>query len=210
MECSRIELLLSEYMEASLPADEQDRIAKHLQSCGNCSALLREMQSASALCHGYPTLDMDPRVIERILLQTSGRPRTRSISELFNRYILQPLLTPRLAIGASLAALFLIIMFDVMMPKLSVTVSSFSPAGLFQFMDRSVQQLYGEGLKIYERKNTWQAQFNRLRNNALNEVRFMMEQMDVPVEGRKKTEEPPPHKEDSPKQKSSSLYLLSA
>jgi hypothetical protein len=44
----------------------------------------------------------------------------------------------------------------------------------------------------------------------LNEVRFMMEQMDVPVEGRKKTEEPPPRKDDSPKQKSSSLYLLSA
>jgi hypothetical protein len=210
MECSRIELILSEYMEAGLPSEEQDRVAEHLQSCSSCSALLREMQSAIALCHSYPTLDMDPRFIEKILLQTTGRPRTRSIRELFNRYILQPLLTPRFAIGTSLAALFLIIMFDVMMPKLSVSVSSFSPAGLVQFMDRSVQQLYGEGLKIYEKKNAWQAQLARLRTNALNEVRFMMEQMDVPVEGRKKTEEPPSHKDDSPKQKSSSLYLLPA
>jgi hypothetical protein len=210
MECSRIELILSEYMEASLPAEEQDRVAEHLQTCSNCSALFHEMQTVVALCHSYPTLDMDPHFVEKILLQTTGRPRTRSIRELFNQYILQPLLTPRFAIGTSLAALFLIIMFDVMMPKLSVSVSSFSPSGLFQFMDRSVQQLYGEGLKIYEKKNAWQAQLDRLKTNALNEVRFMMEQMDVPVEGRKKTEEPPPRKDDSPKQKSSSLYLLSA
>jgi hypothetical protein len=38
----------------------------------------------------------------------------------------------------------------------------------------------------------------------------MMEQMDVPVEGRRKSEESNPPKEDAPKEKSSSLRLLSA
>ena len=77
-------------------------------------------------------------------------------------------------------------------------------------MDRGVQQLYGEGLKVYEKKNEWQAQFNRFRNNALNELRSMMEQMDVPVEGQKKSEEPAPRKESAPKEKSSGLPLWSA
>jgi hypothetical protein len=70
--------------------------------------------------------------------------------------------------------------------------------------------LYGEGLKVYEKKNAWQAQLSRFKNNALNELRFIMEQMDVPVEGRKKSQEPPPPKENAPKDKSSSLLLLSA
>ncbi len=210
MECSKIELILSEYLDRSLPADEQEQVAQHLEGCPNCSALFHAMQSALALCHNFPTLDMDPRCIESILLHTSGRPRTRSFREALNQYILRPLLTPRLAIGTSLAALFLIIMFDVMMPKLSVTISSLSPTGLFQYMDRGVQQLYGEGLKIFEKKNVWQAQFNRFKSNAWNEMRFMMEQMDVPVEGRKKPEAPAPPKEDAPEEKSSSLPLLSA
>jgi len=210
MECSKVELILSEYLDGSSPADEHQQIAKHLDGCPHCSALLREMQSALALCRNFPTLDMDPRFVESILLHTSGRPRTRSFREIFNQYFVRPLLTPRLAVGASLAALFLIILFDGMMPKLTVTFSSLSPGGFFQFMDRGVQQLYGEGLKIYEKKNAWQAQYARIKNNAWNELRFMMEQMEVPVEGRKKSEEPAPPKEDAPQQKSSCLPSLSA
>ena len=210
MECSKVEMSLSEYLETGLPADKHNEIAKHLESCQSCSAVFREMESVATLCRTYPTLDVDSRLIERILLRTSGRPRTRSLRESFSQYVVHPLLTPRLAVGTSLAALFLILMFDVMMPKLSVTVSSLSPAGLFQYMDRGVQQLYGEGLKIYEKKNAWQAQFNRFRNNALNELRFMMEQMDVPVEGRKKMEDSQPPKENAPQERSSSLPLLAA
>jgi hypothetical protein len=210
MECSKVELSLSEYMEASLPAEEQNQVAKHLESCQSCSALFREMQSAVSQCRNFPTLDMDPRLFERILLRTSGRPRTRSFRETLKQYVIRPLLTPRFAVGTSLAALFLILMFDVMMPKLSATVSSLSPAGVFRLMDRGAQQLYGEGLKIYEKKNEWQAQFNRFRKNAMNELRFVMEQMDAPGEGRKKSQEPPPPKENSPKEKSSSLSVLSA
>ena len=210
MECTKVELILSEFLEDSLPADQHDQVAKHLESCQNCTALFHEMQSAVSLCHNYPTLEMDTRFIERILLRTSGRPRTRSFREIFDRCVLRPLLTPRLAVGTSLAALFLILMFDVMMPKLSVTISSLSPVELFRIADRGVQRLYGEGLKIYEQKNAWQARFDRLKSNTWNEVRYMMEQMDVPVEGRKKSDEPAPHKDDAPKEKSSSLPLLAA
>jgi len=44
----------------------------------------------------------------------------------------------------------------------------------------------------------------------LNQLRFMMEQIDVPVEGQKKPEEPPRPRENAPKEKSSSLPLLPA
>ncbi|MBN1571060.1 MAG: zf-HC2 domain-containing protein [Acidobacteria bacterium] len=209
MDCLQVELTLSDYLEANLPDDQRDQIAKHLETCPSCSALFREMQFIISQCQSYPTLNVDPGFIERILLHTSGHPRTRTFRESFSQYVIRPLLTPRLAVGTSLAALFLILMFDVMMPKLSVTISSLSPAGLFQLMDRGVQQLYGEGLKIHERKNAWQAELNRLKNNAFNELRFMMEQVDVPVEGRRKLEESQPPKENAPKNQSSSLPLLS-
>ena len=210
MDCSKVELWLSEYMEASLPADKADMVAKHLESCPNCSALLQEMQSIVSLCHNYPSLEMDPEFIERILLRTSGRPRTRSFKELLRQYLVRPLLTPRLAIGATLATLFLLLMLDVMLPKLSVTVSSLSPTELFRLMDRGAQQLYGEGLRVYNEKNRWQDRFNRFKNNSINSLRSIIEQIDVPVEGRKKTEEQVPRKNSAPKEKSSALFLRPA
>ena len=210
MDCSKVELWLSDYMEASLPADLTDMVAIHLESCQNCSALLQEMQSIVALCHNYPTLEMDPDSIERILLRTSGRPRTRSFKELLRRYLVQPLLTPRFAIGATLATLFLILMLDVMLPKLSVTISSLSPTELVQLMDRGARQLYGEGLRAYNKKNEWQDRYNRFKNNTLNNFRSIIEQMEVPVEGHKKTEEQVPRKNSAPEEKSSGLFLWPA
>ena len=210
MDCAKVELRLSDYMEASLQAEEADEVAKHLESCRNCSALLQEMQSIVALCRDYPSLEMDPDAVERILLRTSGRPRTRSFRELFHQHIVQPLLTPKLAIGATLATLFLAFMFDLMLPKLSVTISSLSPTGIVRFMDRGAQQLYGEGLRAYNKKNEWQAQFNRFKNNTLNGLRSIRDQIEVPVEGHKKSEEPAPRKDNAPKQKTSRLFLWPA
>lgn len=209
MDCPKIEQWLSEYMESSLPADEMNLVTKHLEGCRHCSALLEEMRSVVASCHRYPTLEMDPDFLERILLRTSGRPRTRSLQERLSDLI-HPLFTPRFAVGASLATLFLVLMVNLVTPRFSVVLSALSPPSLLQLMDRGVQQLYGEGLKAYDKKNEWQAQFKYFKNNTFNKLRFMMEQMEVPVEGRQKSEEPIQERERAPREKSSRLLLWPA
>jgi hypothetical protein len=205
MECSKIEHRLSEYMDSSLSVEDMLQVEKHLESCPNCSALFEEMRSVVALCGKYPTLEMDPDILERILLRTSGRPRTRSFRERLNLYLIQPLLTPKFAVGASLATLFLALMVNLMLPRISVAVSALSPPELFRLIDRGVQQVYGEGLKAYNKMNEWQDQFDDFKSNATNKFRFMMEQMEVPVEGQKKSEEPVRDKGRAPKEKSSRM-----
>jgi hypothetical protein len=205
MDCLKTERLLSEYMESTLPAEEASQVEKHLESCGHCSALLKEMQSVLALCKSYPTLELSPDFLERILLRTSGRPRTRSIRERLRLYVVRPLLTPKFAVGASLATLFLALMANLLIPRISMAVSDISPLEVFRFIDRGVQQVYGEGLKAYNKMNEWQDQFNEFKNGAANKFRFMMERIEVPVEGQKKSEEPVRDKERSPKEKRTRL-----
>jgi hypothetical protein len=207
MDCPEIERWLSEYLESSLPADETSQVAKHLEACRRCSSLLDAMRASVSLCHSYPVLEMDPDFLERILLRTSGRPRTRSFRERLNQYLVRPLLTPRFAVGASLATLFLALMFNLLTPRLSGALSALSPSELLRLMDRGVQQLYGEGLKAYDTKTKWQDEFTRFKNNTLNNLRFMIEQIEVPVEGRRKPEEPEQDKERAPGEKSSRLLL---
>lgn len=210
MNCSNIEEQLSEYLESSLPATEMDQISEHLKTCPGCSMLLDEMRSIVASCRSFPTLEMDLNLIEKILLRTSGRPRTRSFRELFSQFFIRPFLTPRFAVGAGLAALFLVLLMNLILPRVSLTVSALSPSELFKLMDRGVQHLYGEGLKAYETKNQWQAQLSYFKDNMINKLRFMMERMDAPMEGRKKSEDPGQHKDKTLNQKNSSLRLLPA
>ena len=205
MDCSKIEQWLSEYIESSLPAEEMEQVANHLKTCTGCSALVAEMRSALSLCHSYPSLEMDPDFVERILLRTSGRPRTRSLQERFKQYFVRPLLTPRFAVGTSLATLFLVLMVNLMVPRISTAVSALSYQEMLRLIDRGVSQLYGKGLKAYEAKNEWQAQFNRFKNNTWNSFRSIMEQMNGPIEGRRKSNESEPPKGNAPKEKSSGV-----
>jgi hypothetical protein len=208
MDCSKIEHWLGEYLESSLPAEEAESVAKHLETCSNCSTLLAEMRSALLLCGSYPTLEMDPGFIEKILLRTSGRPRTRSFQERFNQYLVRPFLTPRFAVGTSLVVLFLILMTNIMASHLSGAVSALAPEELLRYMDHGVQNLYGQVLKANAAKDDWQAQFGRFKNNTWNKMRSILEQMDTPVEGRKKSQDE--QKEKAPNEKSSGLMGLSA
>lgn len=208
MDCSKIEQWLSGYLESSLPAEETENVAKHLETCANCSALLVEMRSALSLCGSYPVLEMDPDFIEKILLRTSGRPRTRTFRERLNQYFVHPFLTPRLAVGASLVTLFLVLMTNLMGPRLSGAASALAPEELLRYMDQGVQHLYGQVLRADALKDDWQAQFSRFKNNTWNKMRSIMEQMDAPVEGRRKSQDE--KKEKAPKEKSSSLMESSA
>jgi len=202
MDCAKIEQRLSDYMESSLPADEMILVKKHLEECRSCSALLDAMRSVVSTCDSYPALELDPDLLETILLRTSGRPRTLSFRERFSQYVRRPLLTPRLAAGISLATMFLAFTTYLMMPRMSAVMSSIAPSDLLQLMDRGVQQLYGEGLKAYYKKNDLQAQLSYYKNSAMNKLRFMIGQIDVPIESQKKRDEPIREKERPSGQKS--------
>ncbi len=76
-------------------------------------------------------------------------------------------------------------------------------------MDRGVQGIYAEGLRAYDKKNEWQAQFTFLKNNVFHKLGFMIEQLDVPVQtnGKQKSGEPRQQQDKNPGQKSSMLLL---
>ncbi len=197
-------------MESGLPVDEANQVKEHLKSCRNCSELLNEMRSVAALCQSYPTLELDPELLEKILLRTSGRPRTLSFRERFHRYFWAPLLTPRFAAGAVLATLFLALTLNLMMPRISTALSLLSPQEVLRMMDRGVQTLYSKGLKVYNKKNEMQDHLIFFKNDTVDKMRFFFERMEVPVEGRQKSEEPVREKDRTPEEKRSQLLLWPA
>jgi hypothetical protein len=194
MLCTKAEEWLSEYMEASLTADQRAEMADHLKGCPNCSALLAQMRTVAEICGDFPELKLSPQLVETILLRTSGRPRSRSFGEIIRENLLRPLLIPRFAAGAAVAALFLIVSANLIMPRVSVALSALSPSHLLTLMDRGVQKVYGQGLKAYNAKTEWENEFAFFKKSLLDRFRYVMDQIDAPVEGSKKPEEPQPQK----------------
>jgi Putative zinc-finger len=207
MKCPQCEERLSEYMDRTLPASEMGQVAEHLHECANCSALLEEMRSVLLRCRSFPSYEPETALIERVLLRTTGRPRTRTFRELLDQYFLRPLLTPRFAAGAVLTLMFIGLTFGLFRDRIASTTALLSPRELFGQMDRGAQAMYSRGLKVYEKKNEWQAQFTFIKNNMLNRLGLMIDQLDVPVEGKKKSGEPRQQQEKSPSGKSSLLLL---
>jgi hypothetical protein len=207
MKCPQFEERLSEYMERTLPASEMGQAAEHLHECTSCSALLEEMRSVWLRCRSFPSYEPDITLIERVLLRTTGRPRTRTFRELLDQYFLRPLLTPRFAAGTVLTVMFLALTVGLFRDRVSSVTAALSPRELFSQMDRGVQAVYSRGLKVYDKKNEWQAQFIFIKNNTFNRLGLMIEQLDVPVEGKKKSGEPRQQQEKNPSGKSSLLLL---
>jgi hypothetical protein len=210
MKCQLVEERLIQYTDRSLPAEEMTQIVQHLHECSQCPQLLDDIGSLQAACQTFPVLDPDLELIERILLRTSGRPRTRSFGEIFMQYFLQPIMTPRFAVGASLAVLFLILAVNLMMPKATGLASALSPKEVFRQIDRVTHQVYSKGLKLYDKKNEIQAQFRFFRNNLFNQMDHQIEQLDVPVQSNDKPGEPGQQQDKKNPDKKSSLLLLPA
>ena len=98
-----------------------------------------------------------------------------------------------------------------MLPRTSGGASSPSALELLNWMDRGTQFMYGEGLKAFDKKNAWVAEFQFLRESATQKVRFMMEQFNIPIEeGRKKPAEPMQDKKQAPPEKYSGLLSWQA
>ncbi len=211
MECPDVEKRMSEYLDRSLPADVMAGVAEHLHACGKCSSLLEDLRNIVLACKSYPVLEPDVALLERILLKTSGRPRTRTWREIIDQYLLRPMLTPRFAAGTALAVLFLGFLIILARPHMSTIATFLSPREMFHRLDRGVQGLYAEGLRAYDQKNYWQGQFTFYKNNVFHKLGFWVEQLDVPVQtnGKQKSGEPRQQQEKAPNQKSSLLLLPS-
>jgi hypothetical protein len=205
MDCARCEEKLSEYLERTLPEQEKREIGRHLEDCADCSVLLDEMKSILAVSQNFPGEELDDRLLERILLRTSGQPRTRHFWEDLRHFSLRTMLTPRFASGAVLATLFLLLMANLGFPRISTVASTLSPRQVFRQLDMGVQRIYGKGLQAYDASVEWQANFTFYKNQIFNRLGFMMERLDLPVEGKAKPEEQLPQQQKAPNNKNSML-----
>lgn len=83
MNCSKIQSLLSAYMDGELPGHEQLQIRRHLSDCQSCAAehesLLTTKRMISSLSVRQPTKDLEQMILEALAEEESSRKRRSPI-----------------------------------------------------------------------------------------------------------------------------------
>ncbi len=144
--CLELEPLLAEYAEGTLREAERTAVERHLAGCLACREMLGAVSAALAVCRQSGAVAAPPRLVARILEQTTGKlPWTRRL-----RSWLRPALEPRLALGTAMAVIsFSIVLNAVGVDLRQVTLADLSPTRIYTRLDRTVHLAGTRAMKYY-------------------------------------------------------------
>ncbi len=159
--CLDVEPSLGQYLEGELAEAERGAVESHIAACSPCREMLEAMGQGLALLRQAPEVVVPPRLVARILEQTTGRLSWRERW----RAWLRPTLEPRLALGLAMALISFSIVFKAAGVDVSnLTLADLSPGQLYLQLDRSahlvrtrVEKYYRNLRLVYEIQTQLQA-----------------------------------------------------
>ncbi len=145
--CLELEARLAEYVDGTLTAPERQIVETHLAQCGACAELVADAAAGAAVCRRTMEVPAPPRLVARILEQTSGKlPWRQRLRGWF-----RPVLEPRLALGTAMAVIsFSIVLnaFDVDVTQMSV--ADLTPTRIYYRVDQRLHQVSNSAVKYYQ------------------------------------------------------------
>ncbi len=109
--CDEFEILLADYLDGTLAAEEKAGIEEHRDACASCAELALDASGALAFIERAADVEPPPALVNRILLEVKGG-ESRNVVKLSwverllgqrGRFILQP----RFAMGLAMAVISL-------------------------------------------------------------------------------------------------------
>jgi hypothetical protein len=145
--CEQTELMLTDYLDGLLPAEEQRAFDLHVNSCERCTKLVSSVTHAVANLRSLPELEAPPRLVYNILDATIG-PRQTVKGWAAVLAFLRGFGSPKFAYGSlSVAATLLMLVtasgFNWKKPK----VADLAPAAIYRNTNRQVHMAYGRATK---------------------------------------------------------------
>jgi hypothetical protein len=155
MTCVDLEILLSDYLEGTLSAEESGRLEAHLADCPACQELARDARLAMAFMERTAAIEPPPELLTRILSET-GSGRHGSLGKDGGMWswlgnLLAPVLQPRLVMGMALT----ILSFSMMARWIGISprqlsASDMDPKKIWATLDDRAMRAWARSVKFYE------------------------------------------------------------
>ena len=155
MTCGELEILLCDYLDGALGADDTRTVESHLETCAACSELVRDSRQVTAFMARTAEAEPPARLLTQILNETgSGRhgrlAKARGIRGWLEN-LLAPALQPRLVMGMALTILSFSMMARCagISPR-ELSAADMNPRKIWASIDDRVHRTWVRSVKFYE------------------------------------------------------------
>jgi Putative zinc-finger len=163
MTCPEFEVLLADYLDGTLDADQKQALEQHRDTCATCAELARDVAGALSFIERAADVTVPPELLTRIAYEipTGGQraDRRESIWAGLRRRF-QPVLQPKFAMGMAMT----ILSFSLLGRALGIEVRQLKPADLtptavWAATEDRVHKSWERAVKYYEGlKVVWEVQ----------------------------------------------------
>jgi anti-sigma factor RsiW len=156
MTCVEFEILITDYLDGTLPAAEQVGLEQHLSGCAGCRTLADEISSALKVLGQAEQIEVPADLITRIAYQAPlGRVRDPFEHQgAFSRWItrwLQPVLQPRLVMGMAMTVLSFAMLERCTGVKVQhIQAADLSPVRIWGGVEDKTLRVKDRAVKYYE------------------------------------------------------------
>jgi hypothetical protein len=145
--CAQLEERLQDYLEARLPAPEQEAAEGHVRGCHRC-AEWAEARRATLWLRQIEPVEAPPGLETRILAQTVAPPAQESLWAVLELGW-RDLLRPRFALGLAAAVFSLSLVFNAMDVNVTeIRAADFNPVNIYRTLNRQAQLSYARGVRF--------------------------------------------------------------
>jgi anti-sigma factor RsiW len=199
MKCPEFESILADYLDGTLGNTERAAVELHAAECAPCGTLMAEVINGMALLKNLDAVEPPPELITRLAFQAPlGRLRNPYERQtLWARFVmrwLQPVLQPRLVMGAAMAVLSFTMLERCTGARVErVQAADLNPVRVWGGMEMKTVRLKDRMLKYYENL--------RVVYEVEARVREMQRQQDDSDKAAQQQPPTPSKQNDAPKDK---------
>lgn len=160
MNCADIEILLADYVDGTLAADQKSALESHLSTCKACEEMAQDVAGAVSFMERASEVKAPPELVTRILFEISSGPSRDLVKPSWFRRIfgnriggkfMEPVLQPRYAMGMAFTLLsFAMLGRFAGIEVRSLTLADLDPVKIWTSAEDRATRTWQRGVKYYE------------------------------------------------------------
>jgi len=151
MNCAEIEILICDYVDGTLPADQKAGLERHFAACPACAELARDSAAAVAFMERVADVEPSPELITRILFDppwSKEKARSRNFGKRITGWF-SLVLQPKFAMGAAMTILSFSLLSQ-MAPVRQFRMSDLRPAAVWNGLTDRIDRVKTRTEKFIE------------------------------------------------------------
>jgi hypothetical protein len=151
MNCADLEILICDYVDATLASGPKAEVERHLAECPACAELARDSAAAVQFMGRAAAVEAPPELVTRILFDAPwSKGKAKSKVWVWTASLLSPFLQPKYAMGMAMTILSISMLAKFVTPVRQPKLSDLRPSQVWAGLEDRTARAWGRTVKFYD------------------------------------------------------------